>query len=434
MNALNDYNTSTYLSRKILPKHQPVSFAKTPIPATPPENRKKKRGGARNEETCFNVIRRVQTTKFYSFEEQYNALKTFKKAQRDIDWILSVSRVTARHIQNLITHMDDDNFRFSQVFHNDKKPGLDTSATSQNQRKSTLRDKYRNLCQSYVDAHNTLRAACDDVYSSEAVLQNLIQAFDALHISREFREHLIRSILIHADDRQAPPDLRSQAIMLRYATAEAKAACALVEHSNQRLILAVARKLKRFAPDWDLDELLAEGQFGLRRAIEKYDPSLGHRFTTYAIWWIHQAIIRAVREYSSLIQIPVYLQERACSKKANPNEDSPHAIEIVSIHDHISDEDERTLEEVLMDTGQPNAEHVVSQQQTTHILQNALRRLSSREQYIVMHRFGFVDNPLDISELAAKLNLSKERIRQIEREALRKLAHVREVAELRPTT
>lgn len=219
---------------------------------------------------------------------------------------------------------------------------------------------------------------------------------------------------------------------------------------NLRLVVPTAKRFQRSGIE--LMDLIEEGNLGLLQAIEKFDPSKGYRFSTYAIYWIEQYIRKYIEEQSGSIKIPSHawgnlkrwfkawntLKEengRDPSLQEMAKELDLTARQVKAIMDTLSaatgvdsltmtvgEEDEMTLEEVLSDDGKGNPHDVFLRSENAQVMQESLLNLDERDRQIVTLRFGLVDNePKTLGEVADKLGLSRERVRQIEERAVAQL-------------
>ena len=234
---------------------------------------------------------------------------------------------------------------------------------------------------------------------------------------------------------------------------------------NLRLVIPTAKRFQR--PGMDLMDLIEEGNLGLLQAIDKFEPEKGSRFSTYAVYWIEQYIRKYIEEQSGSIKIPSHawgnLKKwfRAWNnlKEANGRDPSLNemaqelnltARQVKSIMDTLSaakgvdsltslvhDEEELTLEDMISDDGKGNPHDVFLQTENQETIKKSMELLNPRDREILIMRYGLADNePKTLGEVAEKLGLSRERVRQIEERAvmtLRRAAQKAGILEMNAT-
>ena len=309
--------------------------------------------------------------------------------------------------------------------------------------------------------HAQTRAASDPVaaYLKQIGKVPLLTALEEVELSKRIEAGLFAEykLTLDAAGELTPKLKKKEREDLAWIGRDGHRAKSHLLQANLRLVVSLAKRYQ--GRGLELLDLVQEGNLGLVRAVEKFDYSKGFKFSTYATWWIRQAITRALADQARTIRLPVHLVEQinklarterhllqtlgrdaTAEELAKELDVEPSRIvemqhfrkETISLQSPIGEEDDSSLGDFIEDSDILQAEDAVAYGMMTEQLRSALKSLESREAQVIAMRFGLDDGkPRTLNEIGTTFGLSRERIRQIEREAMAKLRHPSRSQQLR---
>lgn len=281
-----------------------------------------------------------------------------------------------------------------------------------------------------------------DLYFQEMRQQSLLTADEEIQLAKAIEAGRAAAQSLHRFRQSYNLPSTTQETLLM-----AEAARSRLALSNTRLVISIAKKYQgRGLP---LLDLIQEGNIGLLKAVDKYDYRLGNRFSTYATWWIRQAVARAVLNYGRMIRLPAHLSQelnqlyRASQDLEQEGGRSPLPEEIaertelplsrvewllsasqrpINLEQTLGEEGDTEIGELVQDQNSPSPGDMVADSMLIEQVEGILAQLPQREAEILRLRFGLQGyEPHTLKEIGAMFNLSRERIRQLEKLILSKL-------------
>ncbi|MEO3783923.1 RNA polymerase sigma factor [Actinocorallia sp. B10E7] len=318
----------------------------------------------------------------------------------------------------------------------DDDTGFDPAAVEEEVEEVSTRD---------LDDNSSVMGDSVHTYLKAIGRRQLLTAEQEVDLSKRIEAGLYAEYKLE-NEPDLPADFREE---LEWLVEDGHRAKAHMLEANLRLVVSVAKKYSDRG--LSLLDVVQEGNLGLIRAVEKFDYSKGYKFSTYAMWWIRQAIQRGFADSARTIRLPVHVLEmlsklsrierdmhQKLGREPTPEElavemgKSPEQVrellrtsrQPISLDSTIGEDGETRIGDLIEDTDSPEASELVDRQLMADQLRRALSVLSPREAKIMAMRFGLYDGtPRTLDEIGKHLGLTRERIRQLEKESLSKLRH-----------
>ena len=397
----------------------------------------------------------LKTHYFESIEEVKDFLLSASSSNESIDqsdFIQAISQLELTNdqrdeITNLLLDSKEDDIQDEDLMVEDLDDDLvdeDFNFEENESEEDLYEEKISKMEQEYAASFKGSVQDSVKLYLKSIGESKLLKADEETIVANQIKEGREAKVLLETEtDIEKRKELA--ALVLKGEDAEKE----LIE-KNLRLVVSIAKKYS--GRGLDFQDLIQEGNIGVIKAVEKFDPTKGFKFSTYATWWIRQSITRAIADQARTIRIPVHmvetmnkltriqremvqilgrdpLAEEIAEKMGDISAEKVREIQLMSfdttsLETQIGDEGDTTLGDFVEDKNAISPEQYAYREQLKESLREVLSTLTEREENVIRMRFG-LDNgqPMTLEEVGQTFGVTRERIRQIEAKAIRKLKH-----------
>ena len=397
----------------------------------------------------------LKTHYFESVDEVKDFLLSASSSNESIDqsdFIQAISQLELTNdqrdeITNLLLNSKEDDIQDEDLMVEDLDDDLvdeDFNFEENESEEDLYEEKISKMEQEYAASFKGSVQDSVKLYLKSIGESKLLKADEETIVANQIKEGREAKVLLETEtDIEKRKELA--ALVLKGEDAEKE----LIE-KNLRLVVSIAKKYS--GRGLDFQDLIQEGNIGVIKAVEKFDPTKGFKFSTYATWWIRQSITRAIADQARTIRIPVHmvetmnkltriqremvqilgrdpLAEEIAEKMGDISAEKVREIQLMSfdttsLETQIGDEGDTTLGDFVEDKNAISPEQYAYREQLKESLREVLSTLTEREENVIRMRFG-LDNgqPMTLEEVGQKFGVTRERIRQIEAKSIRKLKH-----------
>jgi RNA polymerase primary sigma factor len=396
-----------------------------------------------------SYFRQIASAPLLTREGEIALARRIEEAELNVAYVLLESRPALRELVRLADDLEEDRIRPRDVTRNasEDEPAAEAAArTLLLKQFLPIRSLANALARARPGRPPRWRRGGGGEAPMTATMKRARAAVGELRFSRAAIDRIARSLRESEEEAgDLPVSIKKTLVAMQRAEQLADVARGQLIESNLRLVVALAKRHMNHG--LQLLDLVQEGNIGLMKAVEKFDYRRGYKFSTYATWWIRQAMTRGIFDFGQTIRTPVHVHETA-NKVRQARQRLEQRLEREPTTEELAAELELPLEKVKLaarakgeplsldlpvgegdvklgdfveETREPSAIEAFTQKRFVEETRELLKLLSDREQKILRMRFGIDDDEHTLAEVGATMSLTRERIRQIEVKALRKL-------------